>query len=129
MPHFLLDERLILGADWKFHLDILETGGHVRFIDQVLAKHLRHSNNITSSVNPETELKRFQDVVTTCGLILCKHPKLEKLVRDRLSAVLREMRGIDGGKNYKNYLSASMSYKFNYKACLGLLLNTFGIRR
>jgi len=129
MPSFGLNECLLVGADWNLHLDILETGGYVKYIDKVLAKHLRHSKNITSSTDHEIELQRFQDVVTTCGLILCKHPDLVNIIKRRLSNVFREMRGIHGGKNYKKYLWASLCYKFNYKSLIGLVLCFMGVRK
>lgn len=129
MPKNRLDERLEVGADWKLHLDILETGGYVMYLDHVFAKHLRHANNITTGKNPEIELKRFQDVMTTCGLILCKHPRLAKIIKRRMSAVLREMRNIHGAKNYSNYLSASLTYNYSIKSVLGLLLGKTTYKR
>ena len=129
IPDFKCDERVQWCPEWKFFLDILETGGKVKYIDQVLAKHLRHANNVTSNKDPEIELGRFQDLVTTCGLILCKYPNLTKIVNRRLSDVLREMRGIHGGKNYRKYLQASLSYKFNFKSFVGLALDMIGVRK
>jgi len=129
IPDYGYDERLPIGSDWKLHLDILIGGGEVHYLDRVLAGHRRHSNNITSSRNPDVQLRAYQDLVTTCGLVVSKRPSSTSQGLTRLSSIYREMLNINGGSNYLTYLQASLLTKFSLRSLLLFILGVFGFRR
>ncbi|MBQ4860871.1 glycosyltransferase [Pseudoalteromonas sp. MMG013] len=129
VPEYGYDERLIIGSDWKLMLDVLESGGEVRYLDEVLAGHRRHKSNVTSDTNKTIRLNSYQDLLTTCSIILNKSPKLRKAVSKRESLIYRSMRHLNDGQYYRDYLFISMKKRFTITALGLVVLSLFGAKK
>lgn len=129
IPAYGYDERLPIGSDWKLYLDIMENGGEIHYIDEILAAHRRHNNNITSNYDPNIRLRSFQDLLVTCVLIESKYPKFSKSVAYRQATIYRSMRNINFSESYQDYLKLSVSKKITMKTMVLLMLSLFGINK
>lgn len=76
IPSHGYDERVPMASDWLFWVEILVIGGEVHYIDEVLGKYRRHSENTTS-----TKVARcYFDHFKSSFIILIKYPKYFKEV-------------------------------------------------
>ncbi|WP_175622854.1 glycosyltransferase family 2 protein [Chryseobacterium schmidteae] len=118
------DERLPIASDWMYWVDSLANGGEIRYIDEILGKYRRHSNNITSKKN----YNAYIDHLNSCNILLTKHPELKKIILYRYSENLRALR-FKEPKKYRDWLVASMYVGFNMKSFVSYVLNLFSLSK
>lgn len=129
-PENGFDTRIPVASDWLYWVECLWSGGRIGYIDEVLARHRRHDNNVTSSSIKKPSLTEIQEHLFSCEVILSRAPWLVNEVNGRKAYLYQSLRWIDGGKFYGHYLRASLAYKFRLKVFTGLLANLiFGMKR
>ncbi|EKG0058027.1 glycosyltransferase, partial [Vibrio cholerae] len=67
------DNRLPVASDWLYWVETLSNGGTINYIDDILGRYRRHSNNITrkESFITQNEL----DHLVSCQIMLSKFPQ------------------------------------------------------
>lgn len=91
-PAHGFDERVPVASDWLFWIEVLLNGGQIRYIDEVLGKYRRHTNNVTES---SQLLKNFKDHLKSLDYILKREPLLRKEVFFRRKAIFKYLVTID----------------------------------
>jgi glycosyltransferase involved in cell wall biosynthesis len=113
----IFDETLPVASDWLYWIDTLSTGGTIKYIDKVLGKYRRHSNNITRDIGKLNQ--NIIDHLNTINILLKKYPQFRKEIFFRASHIYRGLRfKID----YKTALKLSIGYKGNLKSVIGLFM-------
>jgi glycosyltransferase involved in cell wall biosynthesis len=128
-PHGF-DARIPIASDWLFWVETLLVGGRIGYIDEVLARHRRHDNNITSASVRKPSLSEIQDHLSSSDIILSRAPEFCRQVSYRRSFLLSSLRWCEEGKSYNHYLRASLREHFRWKIFAGLMASRLlGIRR
>ncbi len=112
-PKHGFDERLPIASDWLYWVESLGNGGDIRYLNEVLGRYRRHSNNVTSQKNYNANL----DHLNSCNILLASYPRYVKLILQRYSENLRVLRHIEE-KNYSNWLLASIIVGANVKSLI-----------
>ncbi len=128
-PAPAFDARIPIASDWLYWIECLWKGGRIIYIDEVLGRHRRHANNVTSSSSRLPSLKEVQDHLFTCEIVLSRAPQLIGEVNARKAYLMQSLRWIEEGSSYRNYLWASLSYRFRLKTFVGFLLSFVGVKR
>lgn len=89
-PSYGFDERIIIASDWLYWVETLANGGSINYIDEVLGKYRRHSNNITKFSSKLTQ--NDIDHLNSINIILFKYPKYFKEIMYRYSQILINIR-------------------------------------
>ncbi|EDN71230.1 Glycosyltransferase [Beggiatoa sp. PS] len=76
IPLHGFDERILMASDWLFWIETLLNGGEIHYIDEVLGKYRKHSNNVTA----KKISRNYADQIKTSLIVLIKHPKYFKEV-------------------------------------------------
>jgi len=106
-PDYGFDINIPIASDWLFWVEHLSKGGEIKYIDKVLGRYRRHAGNVTSHLSDYAR-QGYDDLVTTCDIILKKFPGYKKEVYYRLSIIYRSRRIIE----YKSNLIKSIHYNF-----------------
>ncbi|WP_309678785.1 glycosyltransferase [Polaromonas sp.] len=124
------DPRIPVASDWLYFVECLWSGGKIGYVNEVLARHRRHDNNVTSSSIKRPSLTGIQDHLFSCEVIASRAPWMVKEINGRKANLFLSLRWMDNGKFYGSYLRASLIYKFRLKVFVGLLAySLFGMRR
>jgi len=129
-PALGFDERIPIASDWLYWVECLAGGGKIGYIPELLGRHRRHSNNVTSSSVKEPSLREIQDHLFSCDVLISRFPGLNSEIACRRAYLLRSLRWLNHGENYNNYLMASLSCRFDFRVFIGFLLSSlFSYRR
>lgn len=129
-PRNGFDERVPIASDWLFWVETLLNGGKIHYLDEVLARHRRHENNVTSDSIRTPSLPEIQDHLISAAIILSKAPWQMQNIRHRRAHLYPMLRWLNDGQHYDQYLQLSLSEAFRVKILLALLASKiFGIRR
>ena len=114
---------LPVASDWLYWIDTLANGGTIDYIDEVLGRYRRHSNNITNKSQSITQNE--VDHLNTCQIVLSKYPKYYDEVMIRYSLILASLRH---KLPYLSTLKSSYLLKPRFKTAIPLILHlvTFG---
>lgn len=123
------DRRLGAACDWLYWVETLESGGEIQFLNRVLGRYRRHSGNQTSNDARVFRLENVQDHLFACGVVLSRHPEWANDVASRVSDILVGMRFAEGGSKYVRFLFASLRFRPNVRALVGLVLSVLGVRK
>ncbi|WP_025209239.1 glycosyltransferase [Hippea sp. KM1] len=85
IPSYFFDDRIKIASDWKFLIDVIREG-EFYYINEVLGKYRRHSNNITLLRTIET----LDDHILTCGILIQEYPEYVNEIKYRLANILFE---------------------------------------
>lgn len=117
------DNRLPVASDWLYWVETLSNGGTINYIDDVLGRYRRHSNNITRKEDfvTQNELDHF----LSCQIILAKFPQY---FNDVMYVYSKKICGLRHKSNYLGCLWRSFCLKPSIKAAggFGVYLLTFG---
>jgi glycosyltransferase involved in cell wall biosynthesis len=118
------DERIPIASDWLYYMETLLNGGEIRYIDKVLGRYRRHTQNITNYSDGQQNGQI--DHLNSCNILLTKvqHNKAE--VFKYYSELLRGMRLYDK-KNYKEWLCLSVGFNINIKSFLLWIIFLFSL--
>ena len=67
------DERIKIPSDYLYWMEILADGGRVCYLDEILIRHRRHTQNITVTTSI---LQRYRDRINILKTIWRKYPRL-----------------------------------------------------
>jgi glycosyltransferase involved in cell wall biosynthesis len=124
------DERVPIASDWLFWVETLMNGGKIQYLDEVLARHRRHENNVTSDSIKSPSLPEIQDHLISAAIILSNAPGQLRNIRHRRAHLYPMLRWLNDGRSYEEYLQLSLSERFRMKIFAALLASKFlGIRR
>jgi glycosyltransferase involved in cell wall biosynthesis len=123
-PQYGFDERLPIASDWMYWVDALGNGGEIRYLDEVLGRYRRHSNNVTSQQN----YNAYIDHLNSCNILLTNYPYLQNVILYRYSENLRALRYKEN-ENYLNWLKASFSVRINLKSLTAYILYFISFQR
>ncbi|MEW6003628.1 MAG: glycosyl transferase 2 family protein, partial [Nitrospirota bacterium] len=104
------DVRLPIASDWLFWIETLIGGGEIHYIDRVMGKYRRHSNNVTLR-----KIESYEDHFNTIAIVISRYPKYTKEGLARMSELFLQMRRWDDAK-YVSCVTGSKDVKFNWKA-------------
>jgi glycosyltransferase involved in cell wall biosynthesis len=83
LPAYGYDDRIRIGSDWLLWLETLACGGgNICYLDEVLARYRRHSDNLTNSWQ-----WKFEDQLITLALTVTRWPELAFSARIRQSEI------------------------------------------
>ena len=118
MPKSGFDLSMPVASDWFFWVQILaETDGNIGYIDQILGRYRRHTQNVTSQSSPFS-LQGTRDCITACSRIIFDYPSFAPSATYRLGTLLRSQRTSD---NYRLRLISSLRISYQFKT-IGLFL-------
>lgn len=114
------NDLLPVASDWLFWIEILENGGSIEYIDEVLGRYRRHPGNITaySEVITQGEI----DHLVTCQLNLKKFPQHSKFILKRYYNLLYQMRF---KLDYAWVMKSSLLISFRMKDLVKLVIYCF----
>lgn len=81
---------LPVASDWLYWIEILETGGTIEYIDELLGRYRRHPQNVTAYSAKITQGEI--DHLVTCQICLEKFPQHTKIILKRYNSLLYQMR-------------------------------------
>ncbi|HEY5106457.1 MAG TPA: glycosyltransferase [Caulobacteraceae bacterium] len=116
------DIRTPIVSDWMYWIDTLSGGGKIGYLDQVLGRYRRHGNNVTTIRDSVARIENIQDDLIACILVVSKYPWLASSALYRCAHLLLEIRFLDLGRHYRDYLKASLKVHLTAKGLAGLLL-------
>jgi glycosyltransferase involved in cell wall biosynthesis len=122
------DVTLPVVSDWYLTIQTLAGGGRLSYMPRVLGRYRKHLSNVSNSNSP-FRMQGFLDILQTCSKCMRYYPQHLSSVMSRLSAVMRESRGLQGGANYGEYLRASLRLRLSPKSLAGLLVYYVSARR
>ena len=100
-------------------------GGKAVYIDAVLSRYRRHGNNVTNLMSPYARQVAADHLLSSI-ILLTRYPEREIELIPTISVKCRKLRLImSTGAGYRSVLFASLAFKFNFKALLGILINYF----
>lgn len=114
------DNRLPVASDWLYWVETLSNGGTINYIDDVLGRYRRHSNNITRKEDfvTQNELDHF----LSCQIILAKFPQY---FNDVMYVYSKRMLGLRYKVNYITCLWRSFCLRPSIKVVGGLCIYLF----
>lgn len=72
-PKHGFDKSLPVASDWLYWVETLGNGGTINYLDKVLGRYRRHTNNITRKEDFVTQNEL--DHLVSCQIIIAKYPK------------------------------------------------------
>jgi len=128
LPTDGFDPSLPVVSDWYLTIQTLAAGGRFSYIPRVLGRYRKHLANVSNSNSP-LRMQGFLDILQTCSKCMRYYPQHLSSVMSRMSAVMRESRGLQGGANYAEYLCTSLRLQLSVKSLTGLLVYYLTARR
>lgn len=119
------DERVSIASDWLYWVECLWNGGKIGYINEILGRHRRHKNNVTSSSIRSPSVGVILDHLISCDIILSRAPEFYRDINVLKAYHLKSMRWMDSGAHYNDYLRASLAYRFTWKVLAGLVASVF----
>lgn len=114
------DNRLPVASDWLYWVETLSNGGTINYIDDVLGRYRRHSNNITRKEIFVTQNEL--DHLLSCQIILSKFPQY---FNDVMYVYSKRMLGLRHKVNYITCLWRSFCLRPSIKVVGGLCMYLF----
>ena len=111
------DERLEIASDVLFFLEILEAGGEVHYLNEVLMRYRVHGNNLSQLKQNKMAL----DMLITYSILLFKYPKYASDIFYHYANALFSMAKSGDSKSI-DYLKASFRIKKRFKTFVLILL-------
>ncbi len=117
------NERIPFASDWLFYVEVFAAGGTIEYIDKVLGRYGRSSNNITIK-DRSNDYTLDLDILDSCNILLTKYPQYHSEIIYRYSEFLRGLR-LKNNKNYLTWVISSLKIGFNSKSFILLLIYLF----
>ncbi|NOF19497.1 glycosyltransferase [Vibrio cholerae] len=117
------EKSLPVASDWLYWVETLSNGGTIDYIDDVLGRYRRHSNNITRKENFITQNEL--DHLVSCQIMLAKFPQY---FNDIMFIYSKRILGLRHKLNYLTCLWRSFCLSPSIKVVfgLGVYFTTFG---
>lgn len=116
-PVYGFDNSLPVASDWLYWIETLRDGGKIKYINAVLGRYRRHSNNITK---PSDKLEQnIIDHLNSCNLIIERYPQYFNAAVHRLGDIYVAMRKHG---NYFDKLWVGLKLNFRFKIFIILII-------
>lgn len=89
-PRNGFNQFIPVASDWLYWVESLNNGGEIKYINKVLGKYRRHSNNVTNKGMLIGQ--NVVDHLNTCGFILKSNPGMLKNINYVYSSILKSNR-------------------------------------
>lgn len=122
------DEEFTIGSDWLLWISTLLEGGEIHYINKVLSKYRRHSNNITNRNSPQSK-NSFYQALCISNKIIVNHPFYTKEALNSYGIHLRSLRHHYNGIYYKKFLLQSLRFNFSYITLILLIASIITVGR
>lgn len=122
-PKHGFDVSLPVASDWLYWVETLGNGGTIDYIDEVLGRYRRHSNNITKK---ETFITQNElDHLVSCQIIMAKFPEF---FSEAINIYSKKLIGLRYKVDYLACVWKSFCLRPTVKALggLGMYFLTFG---
>lgn len=110
-------QLLPVASDWLYWVEALGNGGTINYIDEVLGRYRRHSNNITRKGHSLGQ--NSVDHLNACNIIIQKYPEF---FQDAIYRYAINIRSIRKEVPYLPAMLVSLRLSFNFKAILGVVV-------
>ena len=111
-----------VASDWLYWVETLDSGGEIRYINQVLGKYRRHRENITKKEHGQGISQCTVDHLNTCNVLISKYPKyISEIMYAYANNLIIGRHSLPYGKA----LLYSLRISFHIRAFFGLLLFVF----
>jgi glycosyltransferase involved in cell wall biosynthesis len=114
------DATLPVVSDWYFTIQTLAAGGRINYMPEVLGRYRKHSSNVSNADSP-FRMQGYLDILQTCSKCMRFYPEHMSSAIARLAAIMRESRGLHGGRYYAKFLRASLRLRFSFRSVAGLM--------
>ena len=122
-PQGGFDVRIPVASDWLFYVDVLSKGGSVEYLDHILGRYRRGSNNIT--INRPAGFFLEVDLMNSINIIMIRYPEYTKEALYRYGTMLFKMRKI----NYFIFVTSSLRLDFRLKGFIALIIYVISVGR
>ncbi|XOB99856.1 glycosyltransferase [Pseudomonadota bacterium DY0742] len=109
------NQLLPVASDWLYWVEALGNGGTIKYIDEVLGRYRRHSNNITRK--SDSLGQNSVDHLNACNIIIQKYPEF---LRDAIYRYAINIRSIRKEVPYLSAMLVSFRLTFSLRAILGV---------
>lgn len=107
-----------IASDWLYWAETLESGGEIRYINEVLGRYRRHGRNITRKTKGGIN-QCTVDHLNTCNILLSKYPEhLSEIMHSYANNLIIARHSMP----YGQALLHSLKISFHLRAFLGLIL-------
>lgn len=131
-PHNGFDGTLPVVSDWLYWVETLANGGTINYIDEVLGRYRRHTNNVSVDDYIETHesvgniTKYDLDGLNTCNIILARYPKY---MPEAIYMYSRRILSLRFKLNYRMAMWTSFCLTRNIKVLLALMINIITLNK
>ena len=127
-PKLGFNSELPVVSDWMFTIESLESGGQLNYIDMVLGRYRRHTDNVTN-INSKFRSQGHLDILKTCAICIARHPRYLSEIIYRLSGIFRESRNLGGGTVYAKRLQVSFKLRASFKSIFELMIYYVSLKK
>lgn len=122
-PKHGFDLSIPVASDWLYWVETLSNGGTINYIDEVLGRYRRHTNNITR--NESFVAQNELDHLLSCQIIIARYPQY---FNDAIHIYAKRLIGLRHKINYFSCLRKCIFLRPTIKVLGGLVvyLLTFG---
>lgn len=120
MPNSGFLESLSVASDFYCWINVLENGGVICYLPEILGRYRRHTNNVTSI----SKYDCFLDYTKICNSLILKYPDYFKYILKIYAQAYRNLRNICAN-DYIFILMRSLIFEFSYKAIGGIIIYIF----
>lgn len=117
LPPYGYDTRFKVATDWFLWIETLMKGKEIHYINKVLSRYRRHSNNTTS-----ISLQGYLDTLNICNNIIIDYPQYTRIALKGYGVNLRGLRNHYNGKHYLTFLYYSFKFCPSLKTLLALTM-------
>ena len=117
-PQHGFNNSLPISSDWLYWVETLSNGGTINYIDEVLGRYRRHSNNITAKKDFVTQNEL--DHLTSCQIIMARLPEY---FSDAVYVYSKRLLHMRHKSNYLHCLWTSICLRPSVKAICALIIN------
>ena len=110
-----------VASDWQLWIATTVGGGRIGYLDEVLARYRRHSNNTTAITSPLNR-QAILDALNTTNWVVVNHPQYSVDALKAYAMHTRLLRRLEGGRFYPRALIASLKIWPTVEAAGALLL-------
>ena len=118
------NSSLPVASDWLFWVETLASGGTIDYIDEVLGRYRRHSNNVTNKQKHITQNEL--DHLNTCNIILAKYPQYSS---DAIFAYSQKLLSLRDKLSYGSAMWTSFCINRNYKVFGALFIYLLSFKK
>ncbi len=114
------DSRIGTASDWLYWVECLAAGGLIEFIPDALGVYRRHASSVTSALD-SSDTTLLREHLSSCAILLQKHPSLKRAVKAREAQLLLSMGVRSSGRERRSLALASFKRRPSLHS-IGLLL-------